>query len=196
MPFISRRGTDHRCGECISEPKYFRIARAPLVYEKILTKVIHCFKYQGKVQLANPLAEIFLAAFRRFWAADSIDIILPVPLHPRRFRQRGFNQAYLLVRNWSKLAGQNSHDPAHLRVEPELLTRSVETAPQAALGRVKRSANVENAFSVADPDRVKDKRVLLVDDIYTTGATVNECARTLLVNGARWVDVLTLARAV
>jgi ComF family protein len=196
LPIKSRQGPDHRCGDCIREPKRYRIARAPLIYEQILTRVVHCFKYKGKVQLANPLAELLLTAFRLFWEPDGIDIILPVPLHIKRFRMRGFNQAYLLVRNWNILAGQNPYRPARFQIERNILVRAVATTPQSALGRAERAANIKNAFDLNDPDKVKDKRILLIDDVYTTGATVNECTRLLLNGGARHVDVLTLARAV
>jgi len=196
IPFQGRQGAGHRCGECITQPKYFRIARAPLIYEQILTRVIHCFKYKGKVQLAEPLAELLLTAFKMFWENDRIDIILPVPLHIKRFRKRGFNQAHLLVRNWNILAGQHPNRLVEFQIERNLLVRTVATAPQTALGRTQRAVNIENAFDLNDPHKVKDKRVLLIDDVYTTGATVNECARLLLNCGARDVDVLTLARAV
>jgi ComF family protein len=196
LPINSRQGVDHRCGDCIREPKSYRMARAPLIYEQILTRVIHCFKYKGKLQLAKPLAELLLTAFRLFWEPDSIDIILPVPLHIKRFRMRGFNQAYLLVCNWHILAGKYPYRPAQLRIERNLLVRTAATVPQSALGRAERAVNIKNVFDLNNPAKVKDKRILLVDDVYTTGATVNECTRLLLNCGARHVDVLTLARAV
>ena len=196
LPLKSRQGADHRCGDCIREPKGYRIARAPLIYEQILTRVIHCFKYKGKLQLAKPLAELLLTAFRLFWEPDSIDIILPVPLHIKRFRMRGFNQAYLLVCNWNNLAGQHPSRPVQLQIERNLLVRAAATVPQSALGRAERAINIKNAFNLNTPAKVKDKRILLIDDVYTTGATVNECTRLLLSCGARHVDVLTLARAV
>lgn len=195
-PMNGRQGADHRCGDCIRAPKNYRIARAPLIYAPILTRVVHCFKYKGKVQLAKPLAELLLTAFRLFWAPDSIDVIVPVPLHIKRFRMRGFNQAYLLVCSWNAAAGQYSYRPAQLQVEHNLLVRKAATVPQSALGRAERAANIKNAFGLIKPEKVKNKRILLVDDVYTTGATVNECTRLLLNCGARHVDVLTLARAV
>jgi ComF family protein len=196
LPFKSRQGDDHPCGDCIVSPKKFRIARAPLVYEQILTRVIHCFKYNGKIQLAEPLAELLQTTFRRFWAQDSIDMIMPVPLHIKRLRKRGFNQAYLLVRNWNTAAEQTCSGLSDLRIERDVLVRTVSTTPQSALGRTDRAANIKNAFALTDPDKIIDKRILLVDDVYTTGATVDECARILLKFGAGHVDVLTLARAV
>ena len=193
LPFESRYGMDHRCGECGESPKKFRIARAPMIYGKIFTEVIHCYKYKGKIQLARPLAELLLAAFKFFWNQDSIDVIIPVPLHRKRFRKRGFNQAYLLLQKWQTMAG---FDSSACQVERDVLIRVVPTAPQTGLGRKERAANIKNAFDLVDETKIIDKRILLIDDVYTTGATVNECARLLLARGARYVDVLSLARAV
>lgn len=193
LPFKSRHGMDHCCGDCVKSPKKFRIARAPMVYEKIFTEVIHCYKYKGKIQLARPLAGLLLAAFKHFWDQDGIDVIIPVPLHLKRFRQRGFNQAYLLVQKWQTMAG---FDCSAFKVERDVLVRTVATAPQTGLGRKERAANIKDAFDLADETKIIDKRILLVDDVYTTGATVNECARLLLARGATHVDVLSLARAV
>lgn len=196
MPFKSRQGEDHRCGDCLTSPKKFRFARASMVYEKIFTKVIHCFKYKGKIQLAESLGEVLLTTFLLFWDIDSIDVIVPVPLHRNRLRERGFNQTYLLVRNWKTSAGGLSFNLSHLQIGRDVLVRTLPTAPQTALGRAQRAANVKNAFVVSDGEKIKNRRILLVDDVYTTGATVNECARLLLKHGAEHVDVLTLARAV
>ena len=109
---------------------------------------------------------------------------------------RGFNQAYLLVYSWNILSGQYPDHPAQLQIERNLLIRAAATVPQSALGRAQRAVNIKNAFDLNDPDKVIDKRILLIDDVYTTGATVNECTRLLLNCGVRHVDVLTLARAV
>ena len=196
LPFESRHGLDHRCGDCSAAPKKFRIARALLVYEQIFTEVIHCYKYKGKVQLARPLGELLLTAFKVFWDKDSIDVVVPVPLHIKRLRKRGFNQAYLLVRYWQIVAGQVSYDLSHLQIERDVLVRTLPTAPQTGLGRKQRTANIKNAFELKGAAKIIDKRILLVDDVYTTGATVDECARLLLHHGAAHVDVLSLARAV
>jgi len=196
LPFESRHGIDHRCGDCSVSPKKFRIARAPLVYEQIFTEVIHCYKYRGKIQLARPLGELLLTAFRLFWDKDSIDVVVPVPLHLKRLRKRGFNQVYLLIRNWQTIAGQVSLDLSDLQIERDVIVRNVPTVPQTGLGRRQRAENIKNAFELVDEAKIIDKRILLVDDVYTTGATVDECARLLLHHGAAHVDVLSLARAV
>ena len=196
MPFTSRQGQDHYCGDCIVSGKNFGIARAPLVYDKIITEVIHSLKYRGKIQLAEPLSKLLLTAFRFFWDIEGIDIILPVPLHPARLRQRGFNQAYLLIRNWPSLAARHPDDDTRIRIECEVLIRTLPTLPQSALGRDQRAVNIKNAFELKHKQWVYGKKILLIDDVYTTGATVNECGRLLLDHGAQQVDVLTLARAV
>jgi ComF family protein len=196
LPFESRQGIDHRCGDCSASLKKFRIARAPLVYEQIFTEVIHCYKYKGKIQLARPLAELLLTAFRLFWDKDSIDVVVPVPLHLKRLRKRGFNQVYLLIRNWQTIAGQVHLDLNDLQIERDVIVRNVSTVPQTGLGRRQRAANIKDAFELVDEAKIIDKRILLVDDVYTTGATVDECARLLLHHGAAHVDVLSLARAV
>jgi ComF family protein len=196
IPFKSRQGQDHYCGACIASGKKFGIARAPLVYDRIITEVIHCFKYRGKVQLARPLSELLLVAFLTFWEKGGIDIVLPVPLHPSRIRMRGFNQAYLLIRSWPSLAAHYSCDLSHIRIERDVLIRTMPTTPQSALDRTQRARNIKNAFGLDRQEVIVGKKILLIDDVYTTGATVNECGRLLLSRGAQKVDVLTLARAV
>jgi ComF family protein len=196
IPFESRHGLDHHCGECSTSPKNFRMARAPLIYEQVFTEVIHSFKYKGKIQLARPLGELLLMAFGLFWDKDSIDVVVPVPLHIKRLRERGFNQALLLTRYWQTITGQLPFDPSDLRVENDVLVRSMPTAPQSGLGRKQRAANIKGAFGILEKAKIIDKRILLVDDVYTTGATADECARLLVHHGAANVDVLSLARAV
>ena len=193
--FKSREGDDHLCGDCIKEPKGFKLARAPGIYDLTLMKAIHCFKYSGKIQMARPFGMLLFAAFIRFWDIKNIDLIVPVPLHTKRLKERGFNQAYLLVRNWKRLAMTLSIDMPDITVDRNILVRSRWTEPQTGLGRKKRMKNIKNAFKVNDCSRIVGKRILLVDDVLTTGATVNECAKTLISDGAKRVDVLTLARA-
>ena len=196
IPFKSRQGQDHYCGACISSGKKYGIARAPLVYDRIITEVIHCLKYRGKIQLAGPLSELLLLAFLIFWDIDGIDVILPVPLHASRIRLRGFNQAYLLIRSWPKIAAHYSCDLSHIRIERDVLIRTMPTAPQSELDRAQRARNIKNAFDLECEETIVGKKILLIDDVYTTGATVNECGRLLLNRGAQKVDVLTLARAI
>jgi len=192
--FNSREGRDHLCGECLSSRRFFGMARAVGVYDQALMAVIHSFKYGEKVGLSTPLSILLLNAYHRFWHDRPMDVVVPVPLFGRRHRKRGFNQVYLAVKYWEDRQWQ-SVLPGSLSVEREALQRARSTPPQTGLGRKNRLKNVKGAFGLGIPDRIQKKRILLVDDVYTTGATVNECARILLKGGAEVVDVLTLARA-
>ena len=193
--FKSREGNDHLCENCIKDPNGFKVSRAPGIYERTLMKAIHGFKYRGKIQLAKPLGMLLFAALIRYWDIKKIDLIIPVPLHLRRLRTRGFNQAYLLVRKWKQLATKLSIDMSDIAIERDMLVRNRRTEPQTGMGRKMRLKNIKNAFEVSDSSGISGKRILLVDDVFTTGATANECAKTLINNGAKRVDVLTLARA-
>jgi len=196
VPFKSREGDDHLCGECLRRPRHFRRARAAAVYSPVMMALVRAYKYNGKIQLAQPLGVLLASTYRRFWPEADIDLILPVPLHSKRFRHRGFNQAYLLVRDWagpdSPLAGLS---PAVV-IAKEVISRIRPTASQTGLGRQDRLQNIKKAFRVDKKPLIEERCILLVDDVYTTGATADECAKTLLKSGAARVDVLTLARAI
>ena len=157
---------------------------------------IHRFKYAGKIQLAGLLGGLMLNAYRRFWQHAKFDLILPVPLHTKKLRKRGFNQSYLLIRSWKSISNLPATELSTNPVATDVLIKSKATLPQTGLGRQQRLKNVKGAFRVLTPHKVKAKKVLLIDDVYTTGATVNECARVLLKAGAERVDVLTVARAI
>ena len=185
--FVSRAGGDHLCGQCLEHgAKGFTRARAAGVYDQSLRLAIQALKFRGAVQLADPLGRLLFAAFRRHWPAGDVDVVAPVPLHRRRLRERGFNQAWLLLRCWPAVDGS--------AVVRDLLQRHRATAPQSGLDRRARRMNIRNAFSMARAGQSAGKRVLLVDDVLTTGATVNACADVLLRDGAARVDVLTVAR--
>jgi ComF family protein len=115
-------------------------------------------------------------------------LIMPVPLHTRRLRQRGFNQAVILAREISRRFS--------IALDFSNLKRVVFTESQARLGREEREINVKAAFAVAEPEKITGQKIVLVDDVLTTGSTVEECARALLKHKAEQVAVLTLARAV
>ena len=101
LVFKSREGEDHLCGRCLDRPGAFTRARAAGIYDNTLKTAIHALKFKGKVSLAGPLGGLLFDTFRHYWTAGDIDVVAPVPLHRQRFRQRGFNQAYLLVRRWA-----------------------------------------------------------------------------------------------
>jgi ComF family protein len=150
---------------------------------------IHRLKFNKRKRLAQPLGILLVKYLSQtpLLNVKEIDGIVPVPLHPKRQRQRGFNQAELLA----SVLGRY-HD---LPVLPAL-SRVKNTRAQFDLPRAERFHNIKEAFKVHDPRMVQDKRLLLFDDIYTTGATIAECTKALKVAGAKRVEVLTLSRAV
>jgi ComF family protein len=151
-------------------------------------QVVHKFKYGRKVSLGKPLGRLMALGCREFLDGCRFDLIVPVPLHPKRLRWRAFNQSLLLARE----IGRAYRVPA----DPFVLRRDRPTPPQTQLPEDERRRNVRGVFSL-NPDRpVEGKSILLVDDVYTSGATVNECSRVLKRGGAREVFVVTLARAV
>jgi ComF family protein len=195
-PFNSREGDDHVCGECLQVPKNLRMARAAAIYTPLTLTLLHGFKYNSKIQLAGPFGAMLADAFVRFWDVGDVDLVLPVPLHRRRFRRRGFNQAYLLAKALIRQLNRIESESTITTVERGALLRTRRTASQTGLKRKGRLQNIKDAFRVKKTAAIKDRRILLIDDIYTTGATVNECAKVLLGSGALRVDVLTVARAV
>ncbi len=191
--FATRSGDDHLCGDCIDKNRPFYGARAAGEYDGVLMSLIHAYKYRGKVQLARPLGALLYSIFRRYYADAGLDCAVPVPLHRKKLRQRGFDQVLLLLDYWRK---PNPEFPEpDLPVEENLLIRTRYTESQTGLGKNERRKNTRGAFAVTDVSRIKDQSVLLVDDVYTTGATLEECARVLIRAGAAKVSVLTLARA-
>jgi ComF family protein len=144
------------------------------------------------MDLAGPLSRMAWDGYQRLYPDTGHDVLVPVPLHPKRLRKRGFNQSLLLAREFSQRKGA----PGVPLVLPRALVRARSTATQAGLSLSEREANIKGAFVVVSPGKIKGMRLLLVDDVLTTGATARACARALMDAGALRVDVLTLARAV
>jgi ComF family protein len=151
-----------------------------------LKTALQRYKYSRDVGLARPLGELLVE--RCPLPVSEYDVVIPVPLHLTRLRWRGFNQAQFLAHILAR--------PAGVPVDAVSLQRIRATRPQVELDETQRRRNVAQAFCVARPQAVHRRRVLLIDDVFTTGATVGECARVLLHAGAQGVDVLVLARAV
>jgi ComF family protein len=178
------------CQRCVAEPPKFVKATAWGDYED-LRQVIHMLKFDGVPGLARPLGRLLASAILslRSGAPDAL-VVVPVPLYRGK---REYNQSMLLASSASKLV-RNADPTWSLRLEPALLKRVAHTESQYLLSPAQRRENVRNAFA-ASP-RVQDRHVLLIDDVYTTGATAAECTRVLLKAGAASVRVATLARAV
>ncbi len=171
-----------RCGLCRRGVSGFDAAYSFGFYEDELRELIHLFKY-GRVQtLAKPLGRLLAMALPR---EQSFDVIVPMPLHWRKRWQRGFNQSQLLAAE----IGRRTHVPVR-----RALRRVRFTPSQAGLTNAKRRQNVSGAFRAVKRLALAGKRVLLVDDVLTTGATAASCARALKLAGVQQVTLLTLAR--
>ena len=182
-PEALARSPHHECLSCRKEPPYYDQALAAGLFEGPLREAVHVYKYRPLQALGTPLAA---------WMADQVrmtvplDVAMPVPLHRMRLRRRGFNQALLLARGISRRFS--------VPLSYDNLLRTRHTRPQVELSGKERVENVRGAFAVSRPGEVLDRKVLLIDDVFTTGATMNECARVLKEAGAASVTVLTLAR--
>jgi ComF family protein len=179
-----------RCGLCQRVEQPFERAVAYGSYEGALRELIHLLKYSSVRPAAGVLGGVLADSISRLepdFAQREI-VVIPVPLFRKKQRHREFNQAQLIAQAAAKTS------QGHLLLEPELLERKRETVSQTGLTRHQRRENVRGAFAVARPDVVKGREVLVVDDVFTTGATVSECARVLRRAGAHKVWVATVAR--
>jgi ComF family protein len=191
--FKSRDGEDHICGKCIKNPLKFQKARAYGLYDRALRTSIHSLKYHRKTYLAEPLGMLLFSTFIQNWNPEDIHIIIPIPLHKGRLRNRGFNQAFQLIKKWPEWMKISGLDHFDIQIDQDIMFRKRKTRAQVGMGRKERIANIKGVFEVREPSKIIGKNLLLIDDVLTTGATANECVKTLVENGAENVDVLTLA---
>jgi ComF family protein len=187
LPVPSGDGEGYLCGPCLEEKRHFEVHRSSGLYEGVLKEAIHHFKYGGVFSLVRVFGGFMQPTLQALSQEYPVDVMIPVPLYIRRLRERGFNQALLLVKELNKRFG--------IPYEGRALKKIKDTPVQIFLKKRERKKNLTGAFQVKDTEAIQGKSVLLVDDVYTTGATVNECSRTLLKAGAERVAVLTVARA-
>lgn len=173
------------CARCQDQPLQITQIRTAVYFEGVVRKAVHRFKYNGLTALSEPLGELMAS----YWIEHPVpvDVVVPVPLHIARLRERGYNQATLLAR---ELAAR-----VNLIVDDRLLKRQRATAPQVELNARQRMENVRDAFRCVSKSAIDGKRVLLIDDVCTTGSTLEACAVALRAGGAHVVRALTLARA-
>ena len=179
-------GETHLCSNCILHPPPYSGARSFGYYAAELSRMVLALKFQGRRNLVGLLAPLLTSTFLACWERAEFDLVVPVPLHSKRRRERGFNQAALL--------GKALATYISVSFEEHALARTRPTPPQVGLTDAERLLNVRGAFRCDNKAAGGGKRLLLVDDVMTTGATVASAAQTLLAAGALRVSVLTVAR--
>lgn len=176
------------CGNCMKKRKTpFRFNRSALYYDDISKDLILALKFMDKTENAKTLAKWLCMAGNDIWQ-EGVDILVPVPLHYKRLIKRRYNQSALLVKELSKLTG--------IKADYTSLVKHKSTKPQVQFSGHERVKNVKGAFSVKHLEKIKGQRVVLIDDVMTTGSTLKECALALQKAGAKSVDTLTVARVI
>jgi competence protein ComFC len=194
-PFCQRCGSifpgeitsTFQCGNCRNLELEFSYARAVATADGVLLDILHRYKYENALWVEPFVTKLFVDGAGPNVKTDNWDMIVPVPLHPRRQKEREFNQAEVLGRALSRATD--------IPLETSLLQRTIDTRSQTRLPRAERSKNVRDAFRFRrQKGELAGKRIIVVDDVLTTGATTNACTRLLRQNGAEEVCVWTLAR--
>ena len=186
LPFEGELTTSFECTNCREMDLHFSSARSAVIAKTTVLEIIHRFKYQRQLWFEAFLADLLLREALPVLRKQKWDFIAPVPLHPVRHREREFNQAELLARHLSAAA--------KIPMNIKLLRRVSPTATQTLLTREERAKNTRGAFAVREGVELNGEKIILVDDVFTTGATTSACAKALRMAGAGDVCVWTVAR--
>jgi len=185
--FQEQHKTLLQCGSCLQKNPYFDQVFSPYLYQHQMVQLIHQYKYHAKLFLARTLADIFIQQYSKYKKEKlTPEIIIPVPLHIKRLKQRGFNQSKELATYLSK--------QMDITIRDDIVTRVKLTHTQRGLSLKERKKNLKNAF-VINNSTFEKKHVVIIDDVMTTGNTANEMAKVLKQAGVKRVDVWTIARA-
>ncbi|MDB6064639.1 MAG: putative Competence protein [Pedosphaera sp.] len=186
LPYEGDITTAFECENCRDMDLHFSTARSAVSADKLMLDVIHRYKYQGALWFEPFLADLLIRQAAPVLAQEKWDWLVPVPLHPTKRREREFNQSERLATHLSRAT--------RIPMNTKLLQRVEPTETQTHLKKEQRAANVRNAFAIRPGQGLKGGRVVLLDDVFTTGATTSACARVLLSSGADEVCVWTVAR--
>ena len=188
LPFAGDITVTFECANCREQELQFRSARAAVEFTGVIKEIIHRYKYNHAAWFEPLLAELLVTAGKPTLQQPDWDWIVPIPLHWARLRGRTFNQSERIARHLSRATGIPMHN--------KLLKRVYPTHTQTRLTRAERTENVKRAFAYRGGTRLDGARIILVDDVLTTGATASACAKLLKQNGASVVDVWTVARGI
>lgn len=176
-------GCGDLCERCVKNTfTSFKIARAVFVYEENMVNIVHNLKYNNKQYLSHALSNLLFDFFVHHEELLDADIIIPVPLHKTKLKKRGYNQTELLLESFKE----------KFNVRFDVAVKIKETDSQRTKTAQERFENMKNCFEIVKPELIKNKKVLICDDVFTTGATCGSLARTLLKSGAKQVKCLTL----
>ncbi len=176
------------CGDCMKKQhSLFRFNRSAVKYNEHSKNLLLSFKFMDKTDNAPLLAKWLKQAGKDIFA-EGVDIFIPIPLHYKRLLKRRYNQSALLAKELSRLTG--------IKTDYASVVRGRHTRPQVEFSGAARIKNIKGAFKIKHPERIKGKRIVLIDDVMTTGSTLKECALVLKKAGAKSVDTLTVARVV
>lgn len=187
LPFEGEMSAHFECANCREMELHFASARSAVAARGPVLEAVHRYKYKGELWFEGFFGDYLIPAAKEWAARRPSDSIVPVPLFPVKERERGFNQAERLARLLGKAI--------NLPVNSRLLRRVVPTPSQTRLSRTQRADNMKGAFALRGETVLTGQCILLIDDVFTTGATTSACARVLLKAGASRVEVWTLARA-
>ena len=186
LPFQGDLTTAFECTNCREMELHFRSARSAVVAKTVVLEAIHRFKYQRALWFENFLADLLIREAGPELRGQKWDFIVPVPLHSLKQREREFNQAEILARHLS--------DATNIPLKTTLLRRVTSTRTQTRLTKQQRAENMRRAFAIRDGRKLSGEKIILVDDVFTTGATTSACAKALSAAGAGEVCVWTVAR--
>lgn len=193
MPYAARgrpsdRPGSYICSRCHAElPWHGDFPKSAFAYLEPVVQLVNDFKFSGAEHLTGDFADALEVAFRKKHDACAVDLVLPVPLHPRRLSRRGYNQSALLAEAFAERIGRLCDETSLVRIR--------DTAHQSRLSGDERRKNLNGAFKVVDPSRIRGRTVVLVDDVMTTGTTIEECMAALYAGGAYKVIPFVLAKA-
>ncbi len=185
---VSQESMEMICRDCRREKWHFDRAFSATIYSDEMRELVHFYKYRMRHYMATPFADLMVEFMQKHIDYQEIDFVVPVPLHWRRYMFRGFNQAYEIIRHLTR--------KFPLTVSRGNLRRIRHTLPQVILTPDQRKENIKDAFKAIRPEEFKGKKILLVDDVFTTGSTMNECARALKEAGAEEVIGFTLTQPI
>jgi len=185
---LGASSASHLCGECIQDPPPFERAWSLFTFNSRSRNLIHSLKFHGNLATLSVIDFLLREQVDAESLKEDLDVLVPVPMDREGLRRRGYNQALMMAEGLSKICG--------VPVDRRHLLKSRKTPPQVGLTRAQRRRNIQGAFSVAEEESFRGKAVLLLDDVYTTGATARACSLALLKAGARSVKVLTFSRVI